>query len=142
MMVHLHHLTYVIACGPSRTRGRLVSWTMTGVWESISSPVRSEGFWGAVFPSAEDFLAAKDTNDTKYLILDVRMPPMSGLELQTYLETKARPIPIIFASGYPDQTVHNKALDRGAVAFLYKPFGEAPLFEAMRVALGENGPPA
>src|SRR4051812_1564910 len=87
------------------------------VRESISSLVRSAGFRVAVFPSGEEFLAAKCTKDAKYLILDVRMPQMSGLELQVYLQRTARRIPIIFATGYPDEAKQNKALDHGAVAF-------------------------
>ena len=109
-----------------------------GVRESISSLVRSAGFQAAAFPSAEEFLAAKASKDAKCLILDVRMPQMSGLELQAYLETTARRIPIIFATGYPDEAEQNKALDHGAVAFLHKPFGDDALFAAMRLALAEN----
>ena len=110
-----------------------------GVRESISSLVRSAGFRAAVFPSAREFLAAKDTKDAKCLILDVRMPQMTGLELQAYLETTARRIPIIFATGYPDEAEQNRAFDHGAVAYLQKPFGDDALFAAMRLALGETG---
>lgn len=58
------------------------------------------------------------------------MPKVSGLELQSYLETTARRIPIIFATGYPDQAEQKKELDHGAVAFFHKPFGEDALFAA------------
>jgi FixJ family two-component response regulator len=97
------------------------------------------GFRAALFPSAEAFLAARDTKDAKCLILDVRMPHMGGLELQAYLEKTAVGIPIIFATGYPDMAERNKALDHGAVAFLPKPFGDDALLAAMRFALGETG---
>lgn len=112
-----------------------------GVRESISSLVRSAGFRVAAFPSAEEFLAAEDTKDAKCLMLDVRMPQMSGLELQAYLDTAARRIPIIFATGYADEAEQNRALNHGAVAFLHKPFGDDALFAAMRLALGETGDP-
>jgi len=70
---------------------------------------------------------------------DVRVPKVSGLELQAYLETTVRRIPIIFATGYPDEAEQKKALDHGAVAFLHKPFEDDALFAAMRLALAEPG---
>src|SRR5690349_8415186 len=133
MMDHLHHLTY-IGCMRDKSNAWLIGIVDddAGVRESIGSLVRSAGFRAAVFPSAEEFLAASEIKDAKCLILDVRMPKVSGLELQSYLETTARRIPIIFATGYPDQAEQKKAFDHGAVAFLHKPFGDDALFAAMR----------
>ena len=122
-----------------------------GVREAISSLVRSAGFRAAVFPSVGEFLAAQDTKDAKCLILDVRMPQMSGLELQAYLETTARRIPIIFATGYPDAAEQKKALDHGrgvfAQAFRRRcpVCGDAPRFRRNRrfgVSAASLSPPA
>lgn len=139
-MEYLPHPTY-IGCMRDEPHAALICIVDddAGVRESISSLVRSAGFRAAMFPSAEEFLAAKDTKDAKCLILDVRMPHMGGLELQAYLEKTAVGIPIIFATGYPNEAEQNKALDQGAVAFLPKPFDDDALFAAMRFALRETG---
>ena len=71
----------------------------SGVRESISSLVRSAGFRAAVFSSAEDFLHSEELKDADCLILDVRMPGTTGLDLQTHLAERSRRLPIIFASG-------------------------------------------
>jgi FixJ family two-component response regulator len=109
----------------------------SGVRESISSLVRSAGFRAAVFPSAEEFLASKEMKDADCLILDIRMPLVSGLDLQARLAEMAFRIPIIFATGYADEAAQKRALDGGAVAFLHKPFAEEALFTAMRLALSK-----
>ena len=108
-----------------------------GVRESISSLVRSAGFRAAVFASAEDFLHSEELKHAACLILDVRMPGITGLDLQTCLVERARRLPIIFATGYPNEDAQKKALDKGAVAFLYKPFADETLFAAIRVALSQ-----
>ena len=109
----------------------------SGVRESISSLVRSAGFRAAVFSSAEDFLHSEELQDAACLILDVRMPGITGLDLQTRLVERAWRLPIIFATGYADEDTQKRALDNGAVAFLYKPFADDTLFAAIRVALNQ-----
>jgi FixJ family two-component response regulator len=106
-----------------------------GVRESISSLVRSAGFRAALFSSAEDFLHSEELKDAACLILDVRMPGLTGLDLQTRLAEKAWRLPIIFATGYADHNAQEKALMNGAVAFLCKPFADETLFAAIRLAL-------
>jgi FixJ family two-component response regulator len=109
----------------------------SGVRESISSLVRSAGFRAAVFSSAEDFLQSEELKQAACLILDVRMPGITGLDLQTRLVERALRLPIIFATGHADEDVQRRALDKGAVAFLYKPFADENLFAAISVALSQ-----
>lgn len=106
-----------------------------GVRESISSLVRSAGFRAVVFASAADFLQSTELKHAACLILDVRMPGITGLDLQTYLAERASRVPIIFATAYADEDTQRSALDRGAVAFLFKPFADETLFAAISVAL-------
>jgi DNA-binding NtrC family response regulator len=106
----------------------------SGQRESISSLVRSVGLRSAVFSSAEEFLGSEELKYADCLILDVRMPRISGLDLQSRLAEMACRIPIIFATGYSDAEVQRRALDDGAVAFLHKPFSDEALFDALRLA--------
>ena len=108
------------------------------VRESIGSLVRSAGFGSAVFSSAAALLSSDRLNDTECLILDVEMPWIGGLDLQRRLAGLNRRIPIIFVTAYPDDNIEQKALDGGAVAFLYKPFGDRALLDAMQLALGRK----
>ncbi len=109
----------------------------SGVRESISSLVRSAGFRAAVFSSAEDFLDSGELKHADCLILDVRMPGVTGLDLQLRLAERAWRLPIIFASGYDDEDAQRRALSGGAVAFLHKPFADEALFTAIHVALNQ-----
>src|SRR5260370_22178503 len=103
----------------------------SGQRESISSLVRSAGLRSAVFSSAEEFLGSEELKYAACLILDVRMPRISGLDLQSRLAEMACRIPIIFATGYSDAGAQRKALDAGAVAFLAKPFRGKTIFDAL-----------
>src|SRR5260370_35813507 len=107
----------------------------SGRRQSISSLGRLVGRRSAVFSSAEEFLGSEEPKCAACLILDVRMPRISGLDLQSRLAEMACRIPIIFATGYSDEEAQRKALDDGAVAFLYLPFSDEALFDAMRLAL-------
>src|ERR1700761_1835783 len=82
----------------------------SGVRESISSLVRSAGFRAAVFSSAEEFLHSEELKHAACLILDVRMPGITGLDLQIHLVEKAWRVPIIFATGYADEDTQRKAI--------------------------------
>jgi FixJ family two-component response regulator len=106
------------------------------VGEALQSLMKSVGFQTAVFASAEDFLNSGDLNDTACLILDVRMPGMSGLELQAELAASNRRIPIIFVSAHTPEEARARALAAGAVAFLLKPFSEDALLGAVDLSLG------
>ena len=87
------------------------------------------------FASAEDFLAKRDPNAPGCLVLDVRLPGTSGLELQKRLIAQKDRIPIIFISGYGDVPMAVQVMKAGAVDFLQKPFREQELLECVQEAL-------
>jgi FixJ family two-component response regulator len=89
---------------------------------ATASLVKSLGFKTRTFASADSFLQSSSLSETRCLILDVQMPNMSGIELQDRLSKLGFKIPIIFVTAYPDDTVRQRALQAGAVAFLLKPF--------------------
>ena len=105
------------------------------VREAIESLLRSVGLRVEVCDSAEDFLQSGHLPDTACLIVDVRMPRMSGLELQRQLATVHCPIPLIFIMTHEDGETRARALNAGAVAFLYKPFSDQILLGAVHTAL-------
>jgi FixJ family two-component response regulator len=109
---------------------------------SLDNLIRSVGFRARAFPSAQSFLHACSELDTACLILDVRMPGMSGLDLQQRLASARTRVPIIFVTSHVDEDVRARALGAGAVAFLYKPFGEDELLEAVDSVLSkpDGGP--
>jgi len=97
--------------------------------------LRSEGFPVQAFASAEDFLKSGQQHETGCLITDIRMPGMSGLELQAKLNADHRAIPTIFISAHGDEKMRLQAMRGGAVKFLAKPFDDAILLESVRTAL-------
>lgn len=107
------------------------------VRESLPDLLQEFGFAVRAFASAEDFLASDDVERTDCLVLDVAMPGMTGPELQTEL-SRRRKIPIIFITATVDKAVRARVLADGAVAFLYKPFSEDALLEALNAALGTS----
>ena len=102
---------------------------------ALSSLIRSVGLRVEVFASASEFLAAKRTNGPSCLILDVRLPGMSGLNFQAELAKTNAIIPIIFITGHGDIPMSVKAMKAGAVEFLTKPFRDQDLMDAIQVAL-------
>ena len=97
--------------------------------------VKSAGFPVQSFASAEDFLKSGQQNDTGCLITDIRMPGMSGLDLQAKLNAELCPIPTIFITAHGDEKMRLQAMRGGAVKFLAKPFDDAILLESVRTAL-------
>ena len=97
--------------------------------------LRSVGLRAEAFASAEEFLQAGRLQDTACAIVDVRMPRMSGLELQQHLAMTNCPIPLIFITAHGDEETRARALRAGAVDFLYKPFREEVLLSAIQLAL-------
>jgi len=97
--------------------------------------IESFGFRAAVFESGEDFLESELVRDTSCLLVDIRMPGMNGLELQSHLAAEGCSLPIIFITVYDDMELRGRAMQAGAVAFLGKPFDDAELFRAISVAL-------
>jgi FixJ family two-component response regulator len=87
--------------------------------EALHSLLRSVGLRAEVCASAEDFLQSGRLPDTACLIVDVRMPHLSGLELQRQLITAHCPIPLIFITAHEDEETRQRALRAGAIDFLY-----------------------
>jgi FixJ family two-component response regulator len=97
--------------------------------------IESLGFRAAGFESAELFLRSGQLHETSCLIVDVRMPGMSGLQLQSHLAALGCKIPIIFITAYDDNASRLRALQAGAIAFLSKPFTDEILFQSILSAL-------
>jgi FixJ family two-component response regulator len=97
--------------------------------------IESFGIRAAAFESAEGFLRSGELHDTSCLIVDVQMPGMNGLQLQSHLAAAGCGIPIIFITAYDDGESRGRAMQAGAVAFLSKPFGDEQLLQALRSAL-------
>ena len=90
------------------------------------------------FASAEEFLKSGQQHQIACLIADIRMPGMSGLELQAQLNAERCRIPIIFITAHGDEKLRMQALRAGAVEFMGKPFNDEALLESVRAAL-ESG---
>jgi FixJ family two-component response regulator len=105
------------------------------VREAATNLFRSMGFVAVAFASAEDFLSSDSLGRTSCLVLDVQMPGMGGLKLQSHLAANGRQIPIVFVTGYPDAGMRDQAMHSGAVCFLTKPFNENDLVDGLRSAL-------
>lgn len=103
--------------------------------EALSSLIRSAGLRVLAFSSAKEYLLQKKPDTPACLVLDVRLPGMSGLELQRELTALANSIPIIFITGHGDIPMSVRAMKAGAVDFLAKPFRDKDLLEAIRHAL-------
>jgi len=103
--------------------------------EATRSLLASVGLQVQTFGTAQEFLRAKRPDAPACLVLDVRLPGLSGLDLQRELASAGSPIPIVFVTGYPDELVRAKALGSGALCFLTKPFKEGDLLDGLKSAL-------
>ena len=108
--------------------------------QAIKGLLKSAGFHAEVFASAEEFLNSGRLSGTACLILDVRMPGMSGVELQERLIASGRMVPIIFITAHADEQERARALERGAVDCLQKPFTDDALLDAIAKAVGATSP--
>jgi FixJ family two-component response regulator len=102
------------------------------VRESLESLIRCEGWEPETFASAQEFLARPRVFTPSCLILDVSLPGLSGLDLQKYIASDRKDMPIIFITGHGDVPMSVKAMKAGAVEFLIKPFGDEALLSAIR----------
>jgi FixJ family two-component response regulator len=100
--------------------------------------VRSVGFDVQSFETARDFMSSRRPNVPSCLILDVRLPGLSGLDLQRVLTEAGVHIPIIFVTGHGDIPMSVQAMKAGAVEFLTKPFRDQALLDAIRQAIGRD----
>jgi len=106
-----------------------------GLRQAIQDLVESVGLRAESFASGEDFLRAKRMNRPSCLVLDVRLPQMSGLDFQQRLTETGIHIPIIFITAHGDIPMSVRALKSGALEFLTKPFRDQDLLDAIHQAL-------
>lgn len=102
---------------------------------SLEDLIRSVGLEAEGFPSAQEFLRRKRPDVPGCLVLDVRLPGLSGLDLQKRMVEAATDVPIIFVSGHGDIPMTVKAMKAGAIEFLTKPFRDQDLLDAIQQAL-------
>ena len=105
------------------------------VREALSSLIRSVGLHVEIFPSAQEFLRHERPDAPACLVLDIRLPGLSGMELQRELTQSGIHIPIIFITGHGDIPMSVRATKAGAVEFLTKPFRERDLLRAIEQAI-------
>src|SRR5216683_8369984 len=103
--------------------------------DALGGLLKAVGFPARAFASAEEFLKSGQQHQTSCLIADIRMPGMSGLELQAKLNAEHCRIPTIFITAHGDAKMRMQALREGAVEFLAKPFDDEALLESVRAAL-------
>jgi FixJ family two-component response regulator len=106
---------------------------------ATESLVKSQGFDVCAFASAQDFLRSHSAEQTACLISYVQMPVMSGMELQAALIDRGLRIPTIFVTAFTDESIKRRAMEAGAVGFLYKPFKANALIEFVHYALRRGG---
>jgi FixJ family two-component response regulator len=107
--------------------------------EALGSVMKAAGYSARTFASAEEFLACDDCDETACLILDVRLPGRSGIELQKHLTEVGGRLPIIFVTAHGDAALRDSLMRAGAAAFLYKPVRSDTLLREIRRALESNG---
>ncbi|HEV2826871.1 MAG TPA: response regulator transcription factor [Pyrinomonadaceae bacterium] len=105
------------------------------VQSALKDLMESAGLLARCFKSAEEFLEWDQRNLTGCLLLDIRMPGMSGLELQAKLIAEGSSIPVIFITAHGDANMKMRAMKAGAVEFLTKPFDDEVLLKKVRPAL-------
>ena len=105
------------------------------VRSALEGLMKAVGLPAQAFASAEEFLSSGEQQHTGCLIADIRMPGMSGLDLQARLNAERCRIPTIFITAHGDTTMRMQALRAGAVEFLAKPFNDDVLLEHVKAAL-------
>jgi RNA polymerase sigma factor (sigma-70 family) len=110
----------------------------SSIREAITSLIRSIGMRVETFGSAQEFMASSRPDAPACLVLDVRMPGLSGLDLQRELTDAGIHIPIIFITGHGDIPMSVRAMKAGAVEFLTKPFRDQDLLDAIAQAIDRD----
>ena len=105
------------------------------VQSALQDLIESDGLSACCFGSAEQFLNSEARHWAACLIADIRMPAMSGMELQAKLKAESCRIPILFVTAHGDAEMRTLAMRDGAVGFLAKPFDDAVLLEMVHAAL-------
>jgi FixJ family two-component response regulator len=102
---------------------------------ALQGLLKSAGLPARTFASAEEFLKSGQQRQARCLIADIRMPGMSGLQMQAQLNAEHCRIPIIFITAHGDEKMRMQALRAGAVEFMAKPFNDDALLDSVRAAL-------
>jgi len=120
----------------------------SGVRNAMRALLKSVGLGAVLYASAQEFLGTYDPHQPGCLLLDIRMPGMSGMDLQQELNLRGAVVPVIFMSGHADIPMAVEAMQHGAFDFLQKPFRDQDLLDRIqraiakdaerRVALGEQ----
>jgi FixJ family two-component response regulator len=108
------------------------------VRESLPDLLHEFGFDVQTFSSAEEFLTSADLLQTDCLIVDMKMPGMSGRELQVELRRRCTELPLIFITAHQDEAVRLGVLAEGAIECLFKPFSDTALLAALKTVLRES----
>ena len=111
------------------------------VRRALKRLIKVAGFKAKTSGSAREFIDSGHYQSTGFLVLDVRMPGMSGLELQKYLTNSGSDIPIIFITAHDDSQARHMALEANAIDFLKKPFEDQTLLDAIQRALNSYSSP-
>ncbi|MFZ0417171.1 MAG: response regulator [Candidatus Sulfotelmatobacter sp.] len=108
---------------------------------AVAAVIGSSGFRALVFPSAEEFIQSDQMSCTACLIVEVQLPGMSGLQLQSHLASTGRHIPMIFIAASAHQADQKLAFELGAISLRDKPSGDRALLQAIRLILkpGDKG---
>jgi FixJ family two-component response regulator len=126
---------------PSQSHGESIIYVIdddSDVREGLTSLFQSVGLNSQAFGSTVDFLAIKHPDLPSCLVLDVRLPGISGLDFQSALASTQFAIPIVFITGFGDIPMSVKAMKAGAIEFLPKPFRDQDLLDAVRIALDRD----
>jgi two-component system, LuxR family, response regulator FixJ len=107
----------------------------SGVRNAMRALLKSVGLQSALYASAQEFLAAYQPEQQGCLVLDIRMPGMSGMELQQQLNLRGAVIPVIFMTGHGDIPMAVEAMQHGAFDFLQKPFRDQDLLDRIQRAI-------
>ena len=102
---------------------------------ALNNLVSSFGYAVYAFASAEAFLQSAQLLHTSCVIADVRMPEMSGVELQSHLRNQGNQVPFIFMTAVPEERIRRQALSEGAICFMAKPFDESTLISCLDTAV-------
>jgi FixJ family two-component response regulator len=105
------------------------------VRKALQRLIRAAGYDVESFPDAAGYLASPAPSLPACMVLDIRMPTMSGFELQSAIAGTSRALPVVFITGHGDEAVRSQALEAGAVDVLFKPIDEEELVSAIEKAL-------
>ncbi len=108
------------------------------VRDALTSLLHSVGWRAEAFASAEAFLLSGQVHTTACLLLDIRLPGLSGLELQRQLRSIQARLPLIFLTAHGTEAMRAQTLQAGAMAFFTKPFSDTALLEAIHTALAPD----